>query len=160
MPMASILWLVTVSIVMLASVPAIAHALELPGKMRLSKDEYAVMQRVYYPGFTIAGLAEPAGIVMTLILLIRAPDRPLSLILALAGLVGMQVIYWFVTHPVNKVWIEGERLGAASGRFFSAGSDPAESRDWIALRNRWEFSHVARAACCILSLLALLIDGC
>jgi hypothetical protein len=108
MPMASILWLVTVSIVMLASVPAIAHALELPGKMRLSKDEYAVMQRVYYPGFTIAGLAEPAGIVMTLILLIRAPDRPLSLILALAGLVGMQVIYWFVTHPVNKVWIEGE----------------------------------------------------
>ena len=154
------LWVATLLIVMLATVPAVAHALELPGKMRLSKDEYAVIQRVYYPGFTFAGLAEPAGILMTLILLIRTQDHQVSLILALAGLVGMQVIYWFVTHPVNKVWIEGQRLGAASGRFFSAGSDPSEIGDWVALRNRWEFSHVARAACSILSLVALLIDGC
>ncbi|HZR04294.1 MAG TPA: hypothetical protein VFA61_00520 [Candidatus Udaeobacter sp.] len=37
--MASILWLVTVLIVVLATTPAVAHALELPGKMRLSKGE-------------------------------------------------------------------------------------------------------------------------
>ena len=52
-----VLYIVTVLIVVLAIVPAVAHTLELSGKMRLSKDEYAVMQRVY-PGFTVAGLAE------------------------------------------------------------------------------------------------------
>jgi hypothetical protein len=120
-----VLWIVTVLIVVLATVPAAAHALELPGKMRLSKDEYAVMQRVYYPGFTVAGLAEPAAILMTLILLIRAPvDHMKWFILALTGIVSIQVIYWLVTHPVNKVWIEGQRLGAASGRFFSARLGP------------------------------------
>jgi hypothetical protein len=152
---------VTVLIVVMASIPAVAHALELPGKMRLSKDEYAMMQRVYYPGFTFAGLAEPAGIVMTLILLIRAPENHMvCLILAFAGLVGMQVIYWLVTHPVNKVWIEGQRLGGVSARFFAAGSDRTESRDWVALRNRWEYSHVARAGCSIVSLVALLVSCC
>jgi hypothetical protein len=139
------LYIVTVLIIMLATVPAVAHALELPGKMRLSKDEYAVMQRVYYPGFSVAGLAEPTGILMTLILLIRAPvDHTVWFIFALAGLVGMQMIYWLITHQVNKVWIEGQRLGAAGGRFFAAGSDRPESRDWIALRNRWE-SHMWHA---------------
>jgi hypothetical protein len=155
------LWIMAVLIVVLASVPAVAHALELPGKMRLSKDEYATMQRVYYPGFTIAGLAEPLGIFMTLVLLIRAPmDHMVWFILALAGLVGMQVIYWLVTHPVNKVWITGQPLSAPSGRFFAAGSDRAENRDWVVLRDRWEFSHVARAGCSVLSLVALLIVGC
>jgi hypothetical protein len=121
----------------------------------------AVMQRVYYPGFTMAGLAEPAGILMTLILLTSAPaDHTMWLILALGGLAGMQIIYWLVTHPVNKVWIEGQRLDAASNRFFAAGADRTESRNWVALRSRWEFSHMARAGCSVLSLVALLIDGC
>jgi len=155
------LWIMTMLIIVLASVPAVAHVLEMPGKRRLSKDEYAVMQRVYYPGFTIAGLAEPAGILMTLILLIRAPvDHTVWFIVALAGPVGMQVIYWLVTHPLNKVWIERHRLGTASGHFFAAGSDRTERRDWVMLRNRWEYSHVARAGCSVLSLVALLIVSC
>jgi hypothetical protein len=33
-----------------AAVPALAHALELPGKMRLTKDAYFAMQHIYYPG--------------------------------------------------------------------------------------------------------------
>jgi hypothetical protein len=159
--MSPAIYIVTVLIVVLANTPAVVDALELPGKMRLSKDEYAVMQRVYYPGFTVAGLAEPAGILMTLILLIRAQvDHTVWFIVAVAGLVGMQMIYWLVTHSVNKIWIEGERLGTASGRFFASGTDRTESRDWIVLRNRWEFSHVARAGCSVLSLVALLIGGC
>jgi hypothetical protein len=156
-----VLYIVTVLIVVLATVPAVGHALELPGKMRLSKDEYAVMQRVYYPGFTVAGLAEPGGILMTLILLIRAPaDHTMWFILACAGLIGMQIIYWVITHPMNKVWIEGQQLAAAAGRFFAAGSDRSGNRDWVGLRDRWESSHVARAGCSTLSLVALLIGGC
>ena len=50
-----------VLIVVLAAVPAVAHALELPGKMRLTEDQYFATQRIYYPGFTFAGIAEPFG---------------------------------------------------------------------------------------------------
>src|SRR5262249_59796352 len=39
---------------------SLAHALELPGKRRLSRDAYFAVQTIYYPGFTIAApLAEP-----------------------------------------------------------------------------------------------------
>jgi hypothetical protein len=30
---------------------ALAHALELPGKLRLTKEAYYAMQSIYYPGF-------------------------------------------------------------------------------------------------------------
>ena len=132
------LCIATVLIVVLATVPAIAHALELPGKMRLSKDEYAVMQRVYYPGFTFAGLAESAGILLILILIFlgSAEYNVALLAIALGGLFAMQVIYWLITHPVNKVWISGERLGRASERFFAV------------------------AGCSAVSVIALLIAGC
>ncbi len=156
-------WIVTVLIVVLATVPSVAHALELPGKMRLSKDDYATMQRVYYPGFTLAGLAEPAGILATLIFLFRTPIGYTAVwfTVALAGLVAMQVIYWLVTHVVNKVWIAGQRLGSAGANFFAAGLQRSTAnQDWVALRNRWEYSHVARAACSVVSLVALLIGGC
>jgi hypothetical protein len=43
----------------------LSHALELPGKMRLSKDQYLGMQPIYYPGFTIGGIAEPLGLLAT-----------------------------------------------------------------------------------------------
>jgi hypothetical protein len=56
-----IMQVVTVVLVALAMIPAVAHALELPGKMRLSKDIYFAVQRIYYPGFTFAGIAEPAS---------------------------------------------------------------------------------------------------
>lgn len=30
--------------------PALAHAMEYPGKMRLSRDAYLTVQPIYYPG--------------------------------------------------------------------------------------------------------------
>jgi hypothetical protein len=141
MPMASILWLVTVLIVVLATIPAVAHAPELPGKMRLSKDEYVTMQRVYYPGFTITGIAEPIGILLTLGLLLYAPtgQSVVCRVLALASLVAMQAIYWLVTHRVNKVWITGQRLSAASATVFATGAHSAKNQDWVELRSRFTF---------------------
>jgi hypothetical protein len=155
------LWIATVLIVVLATVPAVAHGLELPGKMRLSKDEYAVMQRVYYPGFTVAGLAEPAGILLILILIFRASAEydVVWPVIALAGLIAMQVIYWLLTHPVNKGWISGERLSRASERFLAVGAR-SQKQDWVALRNRWEYSHVARAGCSAVSVITLLVARC
>lgn len=62
--------------VMLAAVTmalSLAHALELPRKLRLKKEQYLAVQPIYYPGFTIGGIAEPAVILATLALLILTP---------------------------------------------------------------------------------------
>ena len=39
----------------------VAHVFEFPGKMRLAKSDYFSVQRIYYPGFTFAGVSEPVG---------------------------------------------------------------------------------------------------
>jgi hypothetical protein len=46
------LQVVTVFLVAVAMSLALAHALELPGKMRLDKETYMAVQTIYYPGFT------------------------------------------------------------------------------------------------------------
>ncbi|TIV99357.1 MAG: DUF1772 domain-containing protein, partial [Mesorhizobium sp.] len=61
----------TVILVASAIAMALALALELPGKLRLGRQEYFVVQRIYYPGFTIGGgIAEIGGIVATLALML------------------------------------------------------------------------------------------
>ena len=74
---------VAVLLVAAAMAPALAHALELPGKMRLTKDEYFAVQAIYYPGFTIAGLSEPAGILVMLVLLFLLLFLPMLTVLLL-----------------------------------------------------------------------------
>src|SRR5262245_20488632 len=67
------LQVVTVVVVAVAMALVVAHVLELPGKMRLSKEEYLAVQPIYYPGFTIGGIAEPLGLVLLLGLAIAMP---------------------------------------------------------------------------------------
>ena len=113
--MFDILQVVSVLLTAIAVATALAHALELPGKMRLTRDEYFAVQHIYYPGFTLAGIGEGLAPVATAILLFLTPrDGPafwLTLV-ALIGLLGMQAVYWIVTHPVNKLWLEGQQLSA------------------------------------------------
>jgi hypothetical protein len=40
---------------------SLAHALEVPGKLRLNKEQYLAVQTIYYPGFTLGGIAEFAS---------------------------------------------------------------------------------------------------
>jgi hypothetical protein len=105
------LQVLTVLFVAVAMALTLAHALELPGKMRLTKEIYFAMQPIYYPGFTIGGFAEPASLILTIILLFFTPlgsaDFWLTLV-ALLGLIGMQATYWLFTHPVNKFWLQDQ----------------------------------------------------
>ena len=66
---------------------ALAHALELPGKLRLGKEEYCAVQTIDYSGFTIAGAAEIGSTIRSLVtvdadaqdgptILARAPPSP------------------------------------------------------------------------------------
>jgi hypothetical protein len=94
----------------------LAHALALPGKLRLSKEACFAVQPIYYPGFAIAGTSEPFAIVSTTILLVLTPlgssDFWLT-IAALLGLVSMHAVYWLFTHPVNITRAQASRWPSA-----------------------------------------------
>ena len=65
-----ILQIISIVLVAIGMALSLAHALELPGKLRLSRDAYLAVQTIYYPGFTIGGLVgEPGAIAATIILL-------------------------------------------------------------------------------------------
>lgn len=53
--MFGVLQVLAVILVAVAMALSLAHALELPGKMRLDSETYYAMQPIYYPGFTIGG---------------------------------------------------------------------------------------------------------
>lgn len=145
--MVDVLRILSVVLVVLAMVPALAHALELPGKLRLTKESYLAIQPIYYPGFTIAGMSEPLAIVATIVLLVltprEGPDFWLSLV-AVLGVLGMHGVYWLFTHPVNNFWLQGKALGGLGAGFFSLGSSSKHPVDWTRLRDRWEYSHTWR----------------
>jgi hypothetical protein len=165
--MVDVLLALCLILVVLAMVPALAHALELPGKLRLTKDTYFAVQPIYYPGFTIAGISEPVAIISTIILLVLTPregaDFWLTLVAAV-GLIGMHAVYWLFTHPVNNFWLQGEKLSSLGSGFFSLGSaskqggqSDTSTVDWTNLRDRWEYSHVARAGLAFLSFITLVM---
>jgi len=159
-----ILQIVTVLLVAVAMIPAVAHALELPGKMRLGKDNYFAVQRIYYPGFTFAGIAEPVSFLSTIALLFFTPRETLAFWLTvLVGLclLFMQAVYWIFVHPVNTVWVEGESMGALGSGFFGFGRPAVQSGthapDWTDFRRRWEYAHLVRASLVAIGFLALIV---
>jgi hypothetical protein len=143
---------------------SLAHALEFPGKTRLGREEYFVVQKIYYPGFTVGGLfGEFGAMIATLALAVatyvQGRDVRLSLA-AFIALVGMHAIFWLMTQPVNKIWLKDQKLNRAGSAFFAAGGEVRDSeQDWTRLRDRWEYSHVARAVCAMASLAALAADA-
>jgi hypothetical protein len=155
------LQVITILLVAVLVAATLAHVLELPGKMRLPKAAYLAVQQIYYPGFTIAGLVgEFGGMLATLLLTIVTPAGPrfwLTLC-ALVALVCVHAIYWLLTHPVNRFWVDDFELKGFGKQFFHfdpAGRSRAQPPDWTALRDRWEYSHVMRAALAFVSLALL-----
>ena len=146
--------LILVAIVMALS---LSHALEYPGKLRLGEKDYRTVQTIYYPGYTFGGASEPAAILVTFVLLLMTPGATafwLTLI-AMLALVAVQAVFWLVTQPVNKHWVKGEKLSGAGKTFFGAGGNV--QGDWTALRDRWEYSHIARAALATVAFVLLLV---
>jgi hypothetical protein len=158
--------IVSILLVALAMAPALAHLLEFPGKRRLTKDAYLTVQPIYYPGFTIAGgIGEVGGLISVLgILLLTAQGTPafwLRLV-ALAAMFGMQIAFWLFTQPVNKLWLQSTSLGGFGEAFFNVGSGthrvrPDDPDGWKKMRDRWEYSHIVRAALAALSFLLLVV---
>lgn len=163
--MFNFLQILTAILIAVAFAMALAHALELPGKMRLTQETYFTMQSIYYPGFTVGGaVGEFGGLVVSLLLLLFTPWASAAFwltLVALLGLIGMQTVYWLLTHPVNQFWLSSENLSGVSAGFFAFGTDRSQqnkhSTDWTNLRNQWEYSHVIRAGFALVSLITIVI---
>jgi hypothetical protein len=115
----------------LALGPALAHLLELPNKIGLSRDAYFIVQQIY-AGWSLLGvvlLVQLVSIVATIAL--ARDDRRLRTfaILALLCLVGAQALFWTFTYPAN---------GATANWTM-------QPDDWQALRTQWEYSHAGGA---------------
>jgi len=158
--------IVSILLVALAMAPALAHVLEFPGKRRLAKDAYLTVQPIYYPGFTIAGgVGEVGGLISVLAILLLTPQRTPTFwlrLIALMAMFGMQLVFWMVTQPVNKLWLQSTALGSFGNAFFDieSGTHRVHSDDpdgWKTMRDRWEYSHIARAALAFLSFLLLVV---
>jgi hypothetical protein len=82
-------------------------------------------------------------------------------LVALLGLIGMQIVYWIFVHPVNKVWLQGETLSSVGSGFFACSRSRtqtgAQAPEWTQLRNRWEYAQVARAGLAVVSVIVLVI---
>ncbi|AYG65544.1 MULTISPECIES: anthrone oxygenase family protein [unclassified Rhizobium] len=158
------LQILTILIVAVAMALALAHVLELPGKMRLSKEDYLTVQRIYYPGFTIGGVSEPLGALLLLLLLFLTPANTTAfwlLAAAFAAMVAMHAAFWLLTQPVNNFWLQDAKLKGMGAGFFSHDPfgghkvDAAVKPDWTTLRDRWEWSHAVRAALGLLAFILL-----
>src|SRR5438105_7974891 len=124
-----------------------------------------LFQVIYYPGFTLGGVAEPLAAMATLVLVLLMRDRGVAFWWALSAfvaLLAMHAIFWLITQPVNRHWLKNRRLGTTGTRFFaldrsSRPTPDAADSNWQHLRNRWEYSHIARALFSKIALIALAV---
>jgi len=113
----------------LALGPALAHLLELPNKLRLSREAYLTVQRIYR-GWQFVGIVVIAALIATLLLVLRADGADFApALVALLCILGTQVVFWTLTFPVNR-----------RTKNWTTVPD-----DWVPLRNRWEYSHALAA---------------
>ena len=156
-------------LVAIAMAPALAHAFEFPGKKRLDRQAYVTVQGIYYPGFTLLGVSEPISLLVVIIAALMLPAATVAFWLtaaALIGLLGMQVAYWVFVHPTNSYWLRNASVGlsAVGGSFFELDPGGRAARkfggtlDWMKVRNRWEYAHIARSALAFLSFVCLLLS--
>jgi hypothetical protein len=128
-------------LVALALAPALAHALELPNKIRLPREQYLTVQQLYR-GWNRLGFIVIGALLSTLALALMARgDGEFVWALAAFGCIALtQVVFWTFTFPVNRRTVNWTRL----------------PENWTSLRLRWEYSHAASAALNLLALASLI----
>ena len=125
----------------LALAPALAHLLELPNKIGLSRDNYLVVQQIYR-GWALLGIVVLGALLSTLILTILVRKRSNEFALSLAAflcIVGTQVVFWTFTFPTNQQTSNWTVL----------------PENWETLRMQWEYSHATSALLNLIAFIAL-----
>jgi hypothetical protein len=87
------LQVLTILAVSIAMALSLAHALEFPGKLRLSRETYLNMQMIYYPGFTIGGMEGEGGGLLATLALLWSTENAVAWRLILAALLCLLVMH-------------------------------------------------------------------
>jgi hypothetical protein len=128
----------------LALAPAMAHVLELPNKITLSRDAYLTVQHIYR-GWALLGFVVAGALLSTLSLTIKLRKQHrafLFSLLAFLCIAGTQVVFWTYTQPANQATHNWTML----------------PEHWEALRQQWEYSHATSAGLNLVALMALMLS--
>jgi len=128
----------------LALGPAMAHALELPNKINLSRDDYLIVQQIYR-GWALLGIVVFGALLSTLALTITVRRDRNAFIFALIAflcIAGTQIVFWTYTYPTNQITNNWTTL----------------PENWTALRRQWEYSHATSALLNLLAMISLSIS--
>jgi hypothetical protein len=127
----------------LALAGALAHVLELPNKITMSRDDYFVTQQIYSGWNRLAYLlvVELTAMVAVAVRFWQSPRVLSPTLVAIGGLLAAQLVFWIWTFPTN----------AATENWTMA---PA---NWETLRAHWEYSHFAGAVCQLVAMGALIV---
>lgn len=120
-----------------------AHVIELPAKMSLSKQDYQTAQAIYR-GWALLGISEIGTIIFMLIWMVQErKEKQVFALLMTATLLLMtsMAVFFLFTYPVNKQTVNWTQL----------------PDHWQALRRTWEYSHLVHAALNFVSFCLLLI---
>ncbi len=139
-----LLFFLAILATLLSLAPGLAHLFEMPRKLRLTRDEYFLVQQVYkgWDLFGIAILLQLAALVMLAVRSARDYYIFRPVIAALLCLVAAQALFWLFTFPANTATHNWTRMPAGD--------------DWEQLRRQWEYSHMAGALCQLLALCSLI----
>ena len=127
----------------LALAPGLAHVLQMPHKMDLSGDDYLHVQQLY-AGWAWLGLVVFGALISTLALtvVVRARLRQFTFAcVAFGSVLVTQVIFWALTFPVNRETHNWTMLPV----------------NWMALRERWEYSHATAAVFDLIAFIAVVL---
>ena len=122
---------------------ALAHALELPNKIAMPRDDYFVTQQAYRGWSQLAWIliAQLASLIWIANIYRHQPTVLWPVLIAIGCLVGAQALFWAFTFPANRAtrnwtWIPD---------------------DWEKVRQQWEYSHAGGAAFQMVGLAALIV---
>lgn len=122
---------------------ALAHALELPNKINLSREDYLTVQQIYR-GWALLGIIEVTALLSTLVLTIKVRHDPEAFRPTLAALLCISValaVFFIFTYPANQQTDNWIQLPA----------------NWLELRRQWEYSHATRAGLLLIALISQIL---
>lgn len=124
--------------------PALAHLLELPNKINLTREQYLTVQQIYR-GWALLGIVVFGALLSTLALTITLRHQRNAFIFALIAflcIVGTQIVFWTYTFPANQLTNNWTML----------------PENWTDLRRQWEYSHATSAGLNLLALVAMILS--
>jgi ribose/xylose/arabinose/galactoside ABC-type transport system permease subunit len=128
----------------LALAPAMAHLLELPNKINLSREDYLTVQQIYR-GWALLGFVVAGALLSTLVLTIVVRKERKAFVFSLIAflcIAGTQVVFWTNTYPANQATNNWTIL----------------PENWVELRRQWEYSHATSAVLNLVVLVMLVLS--